>query len=78
MGCAMVWSHAHGQRKKPGAHTAAEARRSTVSLRLSPAPSFPTCFYVSAQIDCGTFISSSAPLQQGIHVVNLWLDYVPL
>lgn len=35
-------------------------------LRLSPAPSFPTCFYVSAHIDCGTFIPSSVPLQQGI------------
>lgn len=37
-----------------------------ISLHLSPAASFPTGFYVSAQIDCGAFISSSVPLQQGI------------
>lgn len=50
----------------PGAQTAAETRHSIIPLHLSPAPSFPACFNVSAQIDCGTFIASSVPLQQGI------------
>lgn len=35
-------------------------------LRLRPTPSSSACFYVPAQIDCDTFISSSVPLQQGI------------
>lgn len=78
VGYAMVWSQAHRERENPGAHTAAEMRCSTISLCLSPVPTSPICFYAFAQIDCGTFISSSATLQQGIHVVNLWLDYVPL
>ena len=66
-GCSVrAQSHMHQQQEHPGAHTAAETRRSVIPLRLSPAPSFPTRFYVSAQIDCGTFISSSVPLQQGI------------
>lgn len=33
---------------------------------LHPTPSPPACFYVPAQIDCDTFISSSVPLQQEI------------
>lgn len=37
-----------------------------IPLRLSPAAYFPTGLYVSAQIDCGAFISSSIPLQQGV------------
>lgn len=78
VGCAMACSWAHRQRENPGAHTAARMSLSMIPLCLSPVPSFPTCFYAFAQIDCGTFISSSATLQQGTHAVNLWLDYVPL